>query len=143
MAKYQGNSLRVGISASTDLGSMDSDTLLTANVVKSVEITNTADTYESTGAGDTAKTYLAGHLDANVKIDCWDPTVSSDLRGQWGSLAASDLVVIWPQGTTTGTPVFYFSGIVTSTTLGVAHDGVTPFTIAIQSMGSITETTAS
>ncbi len=143
MTKYQGNSLRIGISNSTDLADVSSDTLLTANIVKSVEITNTADTYESTGAGDTAKTYLAGHLDANVKIDMWDVTISTDLRGLWDGLAATDLVVVFPQGITTGLPVIYFSGVVTSKTLGVAHDGVVPFTVAIQTLGGVTESTAS
>ena len=138
MAKYQGNSLEVGIGTTA----VASDaTVLTANLVKSVEITFTADTYESTGAGDCDKSYIAGHLDANVRIDMWDDSAAATLRDLWTAVAASDTVVIFPQGFVTDAPTLAFSGVVTGQTIGVAHDGVTPFSITFQTSGGVTEST--
>jgi hypothetical protein len=141
MAKYQGNSLEVGINA-TNTAASDA-VVLTANLVKAVEITFTADTYESTGAGDCDKSYIAGHKDANVRIDMWDDSgnAASDLRAVWDAVASSDLVVVFPQGVVTGAPTLAFSGVMTGHTLGVAHDGVTPFSITFQTSGGVAEST--
>ena len=115
--------------------------MLTANYVKSVEITFTKDTYESTGAGDCDKSYLAGHQDANVRIDMWDDGTASDLRGLWDAVASSDVIAIFPQGLITGKPSLAFSGFVSGKTLGAAHDGVAPFSITFQTTGGVTEST--
>jgi hypothetical protein len=106
-----------------------------------VEITFTADTYESTGAGDCDKSYIAGHKDANVRIDMWDDVAAATLRDLWTAVASSDLVVVFPQGVVTGAPTIAFSGVMTGHTLGVAHDGVTPFSITFQTSAGVTEST--
>lgn len=138
MAKYQGNSLQVGIGTTATASDA---TPLTANLVKSVEVTFTADTYESTGAGDCDKSYIAGHKDANVRIDMWDDSAYATLRDLWDGLPASDTVVIFPQGIVTDGPTIAFSGVVTGMTVGVSHDGVTPFSVTFQTSGGVTEST--
>jgi len=138
MAKYQGNLLQVGIGTTATASDA---TALTANLVKGVEITYNMDTFESTGAGDCDKSYIAGHKDASVRIDMWDDTAYATLRDLWDGLPASDTVVIFPQGIVTGAPTIAFSGIVTGMTLGVAHDGVTPFSVTFQTSGGVTEST--
>lgn len=138
MAKYQGNALQVGIGTTATASDA---TAITANLVKSVEITFTADTFESTGAGDCDKSYIAGHKDANVRIDMWDDSAYATLRDLWDGLPASDTVVVFPQGIVTGAPSLAFSGVVTGMTVGVSHDGVTPFSVTFQTSGSITEST--
>jgi hypothetical protein len=139
MAKYQGNSLAVGINRTNDAAS--DAVLFTANLIKSVEVTFTADTYESTGAGDCDKSYIAGHKDANVRIDMWDDSTACDFRNEWASVASSDLVVILPQGLNAGAPSIVFYGVVTGQTIGVSHDGVTPFSITFQTSAGVTEST--
>jgi hypothetical protein len=138
MAKYQGNSLRVGIGTTA----VASDaTLLTASLVKSAEITFTADTYESTGAGDCDKSYIAGHKDANIRIDMWDDSAAATLRDLWAGVASTDTVVIFPQGFNAAAPTLAFSGVMTGQTLGTSHDGVTPYSITFQTSAGVTEST--
>jgi predicted secreted protein len=138
MSKYQGNSLQVGIGTTA----VASDaTPITANLVKAVEISYAADTYESTGAGDCDKSYIAGHKDASIRIDMWDDSAYATLRDLWDGHASSDTVVIFPQGIVTDAPSIAFSGVVTGMTIGVSHDGVTPFSVTFQTSGGVTEST--
>ena len=136
MAKYAGNALVVVIGT----------TAVTANLIKSVEITQTMDTYESTGAGDTDKSYLAGHKDSSVRIDGWDDSTVAAMRTKFavgtaftGSTTAA--LHIRPQGTGTN-PNLAIAGFVTGLTVGVAHDGVAPVSVTIQPTAAIVETNA-
>jgi predicted secreted protein len=131
MTKYTGNSLAVVVAS----------TPVTANLIKSVEITSTADTYESTGAGDTAKTYLGGHTDASIKIDAWDDAAVANLRTIFavGTLFSTTLHIC-PQGTGSHPNLTPVLAIVTGLTMGAAHDGAAPVSITLQSSGGISET---
>jgi hypothetical protein len=131
MAKYAGNALVVKIDT----------TQVTANLIKSVEISQTADTYESTGAGDTHKSYLGGHQDSSVRIDAWDDATAAALRTKFavGTVFTTGAALnIFPQGGSS--PKLAVAGIVTGLTVGVAHDGVAPVSITIQPTSAIVET---
>jgi hypothetical protein len=136
MSKYAGNALVVMIGGDA----------VTANLIKSVEISQTADTYESTGAGDTHKSYLGGHQDSSVRIDAWDDSTVGAMRTKFavgtaftGSTTAA--LHIRPQGTGSK-PNLAIAGIVTGLTVGVSHDGVAPVSITIQPTAAIVETNA-
>ena len=133
MAKYTGNALVVTIT-STDV---------TANLIKSVEISETVDTYESTGAGDVSKTYLGGHKDASIRIDAWDDSTVAALRTKFavGTTFTASLH-IRPQGKGSNPNLTPAVAIVTGLTMGAAHDGVAPVSITLQSSGGIVETNA-
>jgi predicted secreted protein len=135
MAKYVGNDLLVSPDGGT--------TYVTSNLIKSVEINETADVHESSGAGDTAKTYLGGKTDATVRIDAWDDSSASAMRDYFPAGSTVTLKVK-PQGhgsTGSAKPYQQMSAIVTGIVLGVPHDGVAPVSIDMQVSGAITETT--
>jgi len=130
MAKYSGNDLIVKFGGAT----------FTANLIKSAELNETGDVYESSGAGDAAKTYLSGKTDATVRIDAWDDSAYATIRQDFRA-GTSGTLEINPRGTGGGTAKISMSAIVTGEVLGVPHDGVAPLSVDLQVSGTITEGT--
>jgi len=135
MAKYDGNDLLVSVDGGTSY--------ITSNLIKSVEINETGDVYESSGAGDSAKTYLAGKTDATIRIDAWDDAAAANLRDKFPAANTVSLKVK-PQGhgaTASPVPCMVVDAIVTGIVLGVPHDGVAPVSIDLQAAAAFGTTT--
>lgn len=135
MAKYVGNDLLVSVDGGTSY--------ITSNLIKSVEINETADVHESSGAGDAAKTYLGGKTDVTIRIDAWDDTTATALRDNFPAGSTVTLKVK-PQGhgaTADPKPYIQVSALVNGIVLGVPHDGVAPVSIDLQGSGSLTDAT--
>lgn len=130
MAKYLGNDLAVSYGATT---------VTPANLIKSVEVNRSAETHESSGAGDADKTFLAGKKSATVKIDAWDDAAAATLRAIFVPATSAELDV-YPQGNSSGKPKLAMTAIVTDLTLGIPNDGVCPVSISLLVSGAITET---
>jgi|Deesub1362A_J573_1020465.scaffolds.fasta_scaffold00751_4 predicted secreted protein len=130
MAKYTGNALEVVFNSAT----------ITQNLLKAVEISQTIDTHESSGAGDTDKTYLAGKKSHTVRIDAWDDESATNLRSKF-AVGTEATLEVYPQGNSSGKPKLSMTAIVTDITLGVPHDGVVPVTVALRVNGAVTEST--
>lgn len=130
MAKYDGNALVVKIGA----------TAVTANLIKSVEVNRTAETHESSGAGDADKTFLAGRKGATAKIDAWDDSTAAAMRTKFavGTVFSGGSVLhVLPQGV--GGPDISFDAVVTDLTLGVPHDGTCPVSVSLLVTGAVSE----
>jgi hypothetical protein len=130
MAKYMGNSLAFKWGATT----------FTANLIRSVELKITGKTDLSSGAGDTAETYLPGKTDAKLAVEAWDDAAAANLRAVF-VMATETGWELYPQGNSGGNPKISGNGIVLDKTLGTDHEKTTPVTIDIQVTGAVSETT--
>ena len=132
MAKYTGD----------DLGVTYNTTTLTANLVRTVTLNESAEVHESTGASDDNKTYLGGNKDATVSIELWDDSTATTV---WNVFApgTSSTLDVYPQGNTSGKPKRSMTAIVTGRSQGIDHNGVVPISVGLQVSGAITESTVS
>ena len=131
MAKYTGQDLIVRF------GTCGASAAITANLIKSVDISRSLETFESSGAGDVDKTFLSGKRDGTVKIDAWDDSVAATLRAILVVSETLKEMQIFPEGLTGR--VVSFSGYVTAQDWGIAHNGVSPVSVTIQVTGPIGE----
>ena len=108
--------------------------------IMSVTPTETCELIESTAAGDTSKTYLPGHADATVAIECrvtvGDAVYEAVKPGESGAL------IIYPKGNSTGKPKISGTGIVMSRVPGITHNPqFTPLSVNLQITGGLETTT--
>jgi hypothetical protein len=130
MPKYTGQNLAVKWGA----------TVLTANLVKGASMPEKIDVYESSGAGDVDKTYLSGKKDKTISLDLWDDTVPATIFALF-PLGSEQVLIVYPQGATSGKPRRTVTAIVTSRDPGYAHDGVVPLAVEMQGNSAIVEDT--
>lgn len=130
MAKYTGNSMELTYAGTT----------ITANLLRSVTINESGEVFESTGAGDTNKTYLTGKIDGTVQIEAWDDSTTSTIFDVFAP-NTSDTLDFYPQGNSSGKPKRSMTAIVTARNRGVEHNGVVPVSISLQISGAITDST--
>lgn len=102
-----------------------------ANFVREAEVNGTAGVVDSTGAADTAKTYLLELLDATARVvfiaDTSNATISAIC-----ALGTSSTLAISPNGTTTGHQKISGTAIVTGLDPSTGYNGLSLITVSFQ-----------
>lgn len=123
MAKYTGSGLTVAFNSSA----------WSANFVRSVSVTETADVVESSGASDASKTYLATLKDAKATVEFIDDSANSVVVSVVEPGVSSTLTI-----TKTGSATLAGTAICTSRAVNVAYDGLALVTAEFQFTGGMT-----
>lgn len=124
MTKYTGNALIVNV-ASSALSS-----------VQSVEINESAATYDTTVAGEASETHLPGKTNGTCTINCLDLTTEANFDALVPG--TSYAIEVLPQGGSS--PKRAFTATVTGRQRPVTHNAVTPITFSLAINGAITDT---
>lgn len=136
MAKEVLTNARVEIGSGNVLG----------NLVRGVTIDGDVDLVETTGFGDTTKTYVTSYKNWRVTLDCYDDFASNQLNQQvfswWGT--TQTIKIRKDAGSiSTGNPEFQGSVIFQSVPLMNAQNGqVAAKQITLQGTGTLTRATA-
>lgn len=131
MSKYTGSALVVTYNSSA----------WDANYVKSVNTSETAGVAETTGAGDSAATYLPTTENSTATLSLWDDTTEATV---WGKVAegTNSTLVIYPRGNVVGRPkLTCTTAIVTGRTSGIVYNEAVPVEVEIFCSGGMTEGT--
>jgi predicted secreted protein len=123
MAKYTGSALTVSYNSSA----------WNANHVRSVTVDETADVVDSSGAGDTDKTFLATLKAATAQIEMIDDSDNATVVQKFEPGTSSTLTV-----TKAGTETLTGTAIVTSRSVSVPYDGLALVSVGLQFTGGMT-----
>ena len=99
-------------------------------------IDTTHDVVEDTSLEDSSKTFKAGRGTFTASIDMNYNEENTQQESLTGGSSLS--FVFLPEGNTSGDQSFSGTGIVTSTSITVALDGMTTRTVALQGNGALT-----
>lgn len=110
---------------------------------RSLEVGQTADEIETTGYGDSEKTYIAGKTERQVTLEVMDDSTSTTVRTALTPGSASSLT--WfPIGTVSGNPKFSFAtATVIENNLSYPYDDVVLMSVTIRGSSPLVESTAS
>ena len=104
--------------------------------VTGFSIDTTHDVVEDTSLEDSSKTFKAGRGTFTASIDM---NYNEENTQQESLTSGSSLSFVFlPEGNTSGDQSFSGTGIVTSTSITVALDGMTTRTVALQGNGALT-----
>ena len=129
MATFHGNSGVVKIGANT------------VAEVRSFGVTETMDTVDDTGMGDSYRSFKTGHGSWTTTVECmWDDT---DTNGQEAmSIGSSVTLNLYPEGAGSGADQIQGTGIVTEVGVAVASEELVTRSFSLQGSGGITHGTA-
>ncbi|MBE3590009.1 MAG: hypothetical protein IMW98_08390 [Firmicutes bacterium] len=130
-----------GSTAVVKLGTASAPTTPTdiSAYVTSAKLPIKGDTAEVTTLGATAKSYIPGLLDATFSLEGkFDPTVDAQLAGIRGIAVAFEY---GPQGSSTGSPKFTGTCILTQYEVDTAVDGEATWSAEFQVSGPVTRAT--
>lgn len=105
--------------------------------IRSYSLDKSADSIESSVMGDTARTYLAGLSNSTMSVECYFDSADTTGQAVLDERAVIDFE-IHPAGTGTGTPKYSGSGIVTSSNIAGAFDGMVDASFTVQVSGAVT-----
>lgn len=130
MTKYDGKLMEL---------TFDGDAMA-SNTLVSVDIPESRDELDVTGAGQTDKEFLPSTQSATVTINAWDDVagVNHDL---FAPDSATATLVFYPQGNTTGKPKKTMSAFVTSRARPVNHNQAAALTVTLRVTNGITDGT--
>ena len=129
MATFRGNSGVVKIGANT------------VAEVRSFGVTETMDTVDDTGMGDSYRSFKTGHGSWTATVECmWDDTDTNCQEAM--SIGSSVTLNLYPEGAGAGADQIQGTAIVTEIGVAVASEDLVTRSFSLQGSGGITHGTA-
>lgn len=127
MAKYSG----LGLIVAYNSGAWG------ANFVRSAEVDASGDVVESTGASDSAKTYIYTLADGTAKLEFCQDTSNATIAAIF-AIGTSATLTVSPNGTTTGHNKQSGTAIVTRLNIPTVYNQFAVLTVDLQFTGGVT-----